>query len=80
MSFLAGMYIGNATSSSIDVKHHNLYCGKIVEQGVLFCELDFVAQDAVLSCPHRSHAAVQILFRTFCDTKATETPEEGKLF
>lgn len=79
MSFLAG-YLGHPISSSLASMSHNTYCGKIVEEGALFSKLDFVAQDAVLSCPHFSHESVQMLFRTFCDTKVTEPPKEGRLF
>lgn len=72
--------LSGTISSYTAFNNHNLYCGKIVEEGTLFVELDMVAQAAVLSCPHRSHQGVHMIFRTFCDTKVTDKIEEGKLF
>lgn len=72
--------LSGAISATIHHKNHNLYCGNIVEEGSLFLDLDMVAQDAVLSCQHPSHKSVQMLFRTYCDTKITEQPPEGRLF
>lgn len=73
--------ISDVMSRQITPQEHTYACKTLVDDTAKpLCEMDYVDQDFVLECGHRSHLSVRQLFRVWSDAPLSREIEEGKLF